>query len=89
MRYRCSQPRNNSWQWYGKKGVKVCARWERSFKAFFEDLGPRPTPEHSLDRYPDRDGDYKPGNVRWATSDQQAANRNMPRKETYPRPRKK
>lgn len=89
MRYRCSNADQPGWQWYGGKGVKVCKRWQNDFAAFYEDMGPRPTKKHSLDRYPDRDGDYKPGNVRWATTKEQAANRNLPARSTYPRKRRK
>jgi hypothetical protein len=52
-------------------GIRVCDEWRGSFDAFFEYLGPKPSAKHSLDRFPDNDGDYEPGNVRWATAKQQ------------------
>jgi len=55
------------------KDVKICENWQ-TFEGFFKDMGVCP-PRHSLDRYPDNDGDYKPGNVRWATHTQQQHNR--------------
>lgn len=61
---------------YKLRGIRICDRW-KSFKAFFEDMGPKPTPKHTLDRYPNNDGNYEPGNCRWATTKEQ--NRNMRR----------
>jgi len=71
---RCHNPRSTAWRWYGGRGIKVCSRWRESFEFFVSDMGPKPSARHSLDRV-DRDGDYEPGNVRWATRATQAANR--------------
>lgn len=56
------------------KDVRVCKRW-RSYENFIADMGYRPTPDHTLDRYPDPFGDYKPSNCRWATYTEQMKNR--------------
>lgn len=74
MKVRCSNPNFKDWKLYGGKRISVCARWRDSFEAFFLDLGPRPSPLHSLDRYPNNNGNYELGNVRWATGQEQARN---------------
>ena len=75
MIQRCTNDKRNVYHIYGAAGVSVCDRWRDSFEAFFEDMGPRPTISHSLDRWPNPNGNYEPGNVRWATPKQQARNR--------------
>lgn len=75
MKVRCFDPKMPAYKNYGGRGITVCERWARSFPLFLADIGLRPSPQHSLDRYPNNDGDYEPGNVRWATRKQQEANK--------------
>ena len=73
MRRRCNNPDDTGYKNYGGRGISVCPQWEE-FSQFLIDVGPRPSPQHSLDRYPNNDGNYEPGNVRWATRSEQAQN---------------
>ena len=59
---------------YIAKGTTVCDRWLHSFEAFLEDVGKKPSPELTLDRI-NNDGNYEPGNVRWATQSEQQSNK--------------
>lgn len=82
MKRRCGHSDHVSYKHYGGRGIRVCDEWddpESGFEAFLGYIGPAPTPTHTLDRYPDNDGDYEPGNVRWATPKEQRANQ-RPRK---------
>ena len=72
MLTRCTNPRSTSYPEYGGRGITVCERW-RLFGNFLADMGERPT-GRTLDRYPNRKGNYEPGNCRWATPRKQANN---------------
>jgi hypothetical protein len=75
MKRRCRDPNRKDYKNWGGRGIKVCERWIDSYENFIADVGRRPSKRHTLDRYPNNDGDYEPTNVRWATGKQQAANR--------------
>jgi hypothetical protein len=80
-RNRCTNPNAQAWKDYGGRGIKFLFT---SFEQWFAELGPRPTPEHSVDRI-NNDGNYEPGNVRWATDEEQNRNQRPKSPETLAR----
>jgi len=72
MHERCTNPKDRSFRHYGGRGIDVCARWD-DFAAFLKDMGESPSRAHSIDRI-NNDGNYEPGNCRWATAAEQARN---------------
>lgn len=71
---RCRYKSHNRYYRYGGRGIKVCDRWMK-FENFYADMGPKPSQEHSIDRFPNNNGNYEPSNCRWATHIQQANNK--------------
>ena len=80
MKHRCYNLNDSCYKDYGDRGITVWDRWLNSFENFYEDMGPKPSPELSLDRR-NNDGNYAPENCRWATDKQQANNKrnNIPK----------
>ena len=70
MRSRCRNPNTRRFNCYGGRGIVVCERWQQ-FEKFLADMGSCPSPKHSIDRFPNSDGNYEPSNCRWATWKQQ------------------
>ncbi len=78
MKERCLNFKCKYYHYYGGRGIKVCQRWLNGFIYFLEDVGNRPSSEYTLDRI-DNNGDYEPGNVRWATMKEQHHNNRLTR----------
>ena len=74
MKNRCSNENSANYVRYGEKNITVCDEWKDSFETFYRDMGPRPTPKHSIDRK-DNDVGYSKDNCRWATPLEQASNK--------------
>ncbi|RLA42161.1 MAG: hypothetical protein DRQ64_00265 [Gammaproteobacteria bacterium] len=70
---RCTNPNNPNYPKYGGRGITVNPLWVESFEAFFQEIGARPSMQHSVDRIDNGQG-YEPGNVRWATRSEQQRN---------------
>lgn len=77
MLARCNNPNRDDWPDYGGRGICVFPGWDcdGGFSVWLAYMGPRPSKRHSVDRFPDPNGNYEPGNVRWATVEQQANNK--------------
>ncbi len=82
MIHRCYHRSYRSYHRYGGRGINVCDRWKLSFKSFYDDMGERPSRNHSLDRIDYDDGYYKE-NCRWATNVEQYNNRSTSHRIEY------
>ncbi|MDA7436479.1 hypothetical protein N8654_02215 [Synechococcus sp. AH-601-B19] len=76
MKQRCLRTTHKSYHRYGGRGISVCQRWLDSFWNFVEDMGPKPSPLHSIERE-DNDGNYTPDNCVWATKAEQTASQSV------------
>lgn len=71
---RCENKNRPCWADYGGRGITICDRWRNSFEHFYNDMGKRPSPKHTVERENNK-GNYEPGNCKWGTRLEQNANR--------------
>ena len=83
MIQRCTDETNPHYKHYGGRGITICARWLQSFANFIEDIGKKPDRSYSIERI-NNDGNYEPGNCRWATRSEQMLNQRRSRKNRNP-----
>lgn len=82
MKERCYNPNSFGYKNYGGRGIEIYEPWRKSFIAFYQYVGKKPTNKHTLDRI-NNNGNYEPGNVRWATKSVQSLNRKISGKSKY------
>jgi hypothetical protein len=75
VKRRCLNKKSIEYPNYGGRGIQMFSQWVNSFADFYAYVGDKPTKNHSLDRWPNNDGNYEPGNVRWATNGEQSRNK--------------
>lgn len=76
MLLRCYDEKSKGYENYGMRGIAVADIWRYDFSQFYQDMGPKPSPQHSIERM-DVDGNYEPGNCKWATNVEQSRNRRI------------
>lgn len=82
IKHRCLNPKSPVYSDYGGRGIKICPEWQHNFAAFYAHIGKAPDPRSQIDRI-NNEGNYEPGNVRWATAKQNRRNTRHTRLVTY------
>lgn len=82
IKQRCYNPKSGAYRHYGERGITMYSKWIDDYDAFEEYMGEKPSPKHSIDRI-DVNGNYEPGNLRWATMTEQNRNRRVDNKSGY------